>query len=303
MSELKQILTNISEEKNTKIIPENIKVGVNVFNVEGTFTSDATATASDIKEGKIAYSNGERLIGTMPAGFDTSIMTSVDGIFSGNTNIVELPSLEFSSCVNIYRMANNCTSLKTVGDLKFPNALNITSSYNSGMFYGCSAIEKIGNLEITRVHTAGLTGTCMFYKLQTLKEIGNISFPYIKNAQGFFYNCYQLDKIGTLDFSGGLLTNIQEMFFGCLVLEYIPIFDTSKVITTSNAFKACDNLNDEALNNILYMLTNSEATTKYEGNAYVKALSYVGLTQNQATRCQSLSNYQAFLDAGWTTGY
>lgn len=26
-------------------------------------------------------------------------------------------------------------------------------------------------------------------------------------------------------------------------------------------------------------------------------------TKAQATKCQSLSNYQAMLDAGWTTGY
>ena len=34
-----------------------------------------------------------------------------------------------------------------------------------------------------------------------------------------------------------------------------------------------------------------------------KTLKFIGLTEAQATTCQSLSNYQAFLDAGWTTGY
>lgn len=36
MSELKTFLINISEEKRTKIIPENIKKGVKIFDVIGT---------------------------------------------------------------------------------------------------------------------------------------------------------------------------------------------------------------------------------------------------------------------------
>lgn len=34
-----------------------------------------------------------------------------------------------------------------------------------------------------------------------------------------------------------------------------------------------------------------------------KTLKALNLTSSQATRCQSLSNYQDFINAGWTTGY
>ena len=34
-----------------------------------------------------------------------------------------------------------------------------------------------------------------------------------------------------------------------------------------------------------------------------KKLKYIGLTQEQATTCTTLSNYQALVNAGWTTGY
>ena len=36
---------------------------------------------------------------------------------------------------------------------------------------------------------------------------------------------------------------------------------------------------------------------------YTKTLKYIGLTSEQANKCKTLSNYQAFLNAGWTTGY
>ena len=42
---------------------QNIKAGVNIFDVEGSFTSDGTATSSDMKSGVIAYVNGEKVTG------------------------------------------------------------------------------------------------------------------------------------------------------------------------------------------------------------------------------------------------
>ena len=43
----------------------NIKSGVSIFNVNGTFTSDANATATDILNGKTAYVNGSKVTGTL----------------------------------------------------------------------------------------------------------------------------------------------------------------------------------------------------------------------------------------------
>ena len=43
----------------------NIKAGVNIFNVAGTYTSDATATASDIISGETAYVDGRMIEGTL----------------------------------------------------------------------------------------------------------------------------------------------------------------------------------------------------------------------------------------------
>jgi len=46
------------------LVAANIKTGVNIFNVAGTFTADATAAASDIVSGKIAYVKGAKVTGT-----------------------------------------------------------------------------------------------------------------------------------------------------------------------------------------------------------------------------------------------
>ena len=43
----------------------NIKAGVGIFNVTGTYTSDATAAANDILSGETAYVNGSKVTGTL----------------------------------------------------------------------------------------------------------------------------------------------------------------------------------------------------------------------------------------------
>lgn len=57
---------------NKNLIPEYIKEGITLGGVTGTLkdldTSDATATAEDILEGKVAYARGERIVGTMKEG-------------------------------------------------------------------------------------------------------------------------------------------------------------------------------------------------------------------------------------------
>ena len=67
-NQLQENLDAILLDKNTNLKPENLKEGVTCLGIEGTATtgidtSDATATANDIAEGKTAYINGEKITG------------------------------------------------------------------------------------------------------------------------------------------------------------------------------------------------------------------------------------------------
>lgn len=89
------------------------------------------------------------------------------------------------------------------------------------------------------------------------------------------------------------------MFSGCTLLENVPEYNTSRIFSPyaiQSIFGNCPNLTDTSLNNILNMCRKSGVTSN-------KTLKWIGLSQSQATRCQSLSNYSAFINAGWTTGY
>lgn len=68
MATLQESAQSILNEKNSKVLPENIVKGVTMFGIEGIAsnldTSDATAISKDIAKGKVAYVQGERIEGT-----------------------------------------------------------------------------------------------------------------------------------------------------------------------------------------------------------------------------------------------
>ena len=99
MSELKTNLEAILQEKTEKIIPENIKKGIQIFDIVGTLdegidTSDATATSNDILYPKTAYVNGQKVIGNLPLFPNTRTFT-VDN--AGVTNNADDNQLTFST--------------------------------------------------------------------------------------------------------------------------------------------------------------------------------------------------------------
>lgn len=95
------------------------------------------------------------------------------------------------------------------------------------------------------------------------------------------------------------LTSITQMFRDCTRLVDIPVLDFSNVAGSSNhnqVFSYCYHLSKSAINNILLMCSRM---TKVTSN---KTLSYLGVSYSNSYLgdITQYSNYQAFIDAGWT---
>ena len=227
-----------------------------------------TATAEDIKLGKTAYSNGELIEGTMETKEDYNVAINTQVSAGGSS----------SSSINrsITRIAGNLT---------------VSGTSTQYMFYECWSLETVPFIDLSTITNISY----MFQSCKSLKTIPKFNTSNVTDAICTFSGCTNLEEIPQIDISK--VTRSGMMFTNCTNLKTIPPL-TIGASNMTNMFSGCPNLSDESLNNILLMCANSGV-----GNVTMKKLSYIGLTSKQATVCQGLSNYQAFLDAGWTTGY
>ena len=139
----------------------------------------------------------------------------------------------------------------------------------------------------------------MFSNCTNLISISQFDTSKVTNMQTMFLKCDGLINLDVSNFNTSNVTNMQLMFYQCSELINLDVsnFDINKVTNMSGMFEGCSKLSNESLNSIMKMCING---TSYTGT---KTLKYIGLTSAQATTCQTLSNYNDFIAAGWTTGY
>lgn len=186
-------------------------------------------------------------------------------------------------------LSNKFSSNTILKYMPLVDTSNATSM--SGMFRNCSKLEVVPLLNTENVTDV----QSMFLNCSSLITIPLIDTSKVQSLFATFQGCSNLVAIPQLDTHN--VTNMFVAFQNCAKLRDVPILNTSKITSIDSAFSNCSSLSNESLNNIMAMCIGA---TSYKGT---KTLKYLGLSSTQATTCQSLSNYQAFLDAGWTTGY
>ena len=273
---LEQNLNLILNEKETKILPENIKKDVQIFNIVGTLEPDK------------------------PDQTKTVTPTIEEQVITPDTGY-ELAS------VTVGAVTSNIDSNIQAGNIKKDiNILGITGTYEGSgggsSDYNAKLVASNGSISyyITEISenldTSGVTNMrYLFNGCLNLTSIPQFDTSNVNNMEYMFSSCSNLTEIPLLDTSN--VTNMFRMVENCTNLITIPQLNTDKVTTMYYMFENCTKLSDESLNNILAMCKNATSYTD------TKTLKYIGLTSTQATKCTTLSNYSAFTAAGWTTGY
>ena len=193
------------------------------------------------------------------------------------------------SCYYMFGSDNSNIRVYTLRAVPLFDTSNVTNM--DSMFQYCSNLTTV-----PLFNTSSVTSMSnMFNGCQSLTSIPQLDTSSVTAMNQMFVGCRSLTSIPQLDTSS--VTAMGYMFTYCSNLTTIPLLNTSKVTSMVNMFQYCSALTNDSLNNILAMCSNA---TSYTGT---KTLKQIGLSSTQATTCQSLSNYQAFLDAGWTTGY
>ena len=241
------------------------------------------------------------------------VITEKDDI---DTNIISIPSKSDGTCLidisnvsDINALFSDCKKLKIINNLDISNFTTLES-----LFLYCEQLEyvtltntsHITNFADLFAHTnivnapemdtsSATTMVCMFEECTSLVNIPLYDTSQVTSFMQTFNDCNSLIDAPALNTSSA--TIFRNMFIYCRNLVNVPVYNTSLATDMQKMFYSCTKLSQNSLNNILAMCTNA---TKITSN---KTLKYIGLSQTQATTCQSLSNYQDFVDAGWTTGY
>lgn len=164
-------------------------------------------------------------------------------------------------------------------------------------FYYCMNLKNIPLLDtsnVTNFETA-------FFNCTSLKEIPFFNTSKVTTMYQAFYRCRLIETVPSFDTSK--VTTFYGCFDGCSNLKNVPILDMSSISSTGHLqmFSGCDALTDESLNNILQTCIN--ATRISSSYRTLQNLGINNTTVYPVSRIEALSNYQAFINAGWTIGY
>lgn len=257
-SSLYNKVSRIQQMKNAKIKAENLRSGVNVFGVNGTYTSDANANGNDLAMNKTAYVNGTRIGGALAVYDATTRNIPWGSIKDDFTN--QCLRINYSNTVNLNTRPNyhtNCGNAaiyngaymeigysnlaKTIGlDAltlkKDVTVLGVTGQYDASTEFAgikmdpiiasnsaislTSSITEVSGLDMTQ----GTNLAFYFNSLYGLRSLSNLSAPNVTNLYAFCNYDNRLQKIEYVNFYNEeqSAVNCSYMFNNCNSLKEIP---------------------------------------------------------------------------------
>ena len=269
----------------TGVRPSNVPTDLNVERTEYVLVDCQLDATADYVYGKTFYGKNGVEMGNIQNNKNLDMTTLRNRIITVYDSIIK--STLANDVTDLSSMFERCSDIITIPLFDTSNVTNM-----NGMLANCDKLTTIPQLDTSKATNMN----AMFQSCDKLITIPLINTGNVKSMSNMFSGCKSLTSIPLLDTSN--VTEMAYMFENCTSLTTVPQLDISKVTNTFDVFKGCTSLSNESLNNILGICIGATSFTS------TKTLKYaMGLTSAQANICKSLSNYSAFIAAGWTTGY
>lgn len=192
--------------------------------------------------------------------------------FKNLTNLtsVDLANISFENLTDISNMFNGCSNLTTVTNI--PATSNVTNM--SSMFNSCTNLTTI--------------------------DLSNFDTSSATSMYSMFSWCTSLTALDLSNFDTSSVTNFMNMFAMVPVDLDLSGFSFESAQMLGGMFADCYGLSKDTINTILHLCTTvpSEYTRP-------KTLAQLGFHNQMihSNEVMALSNYQEFVDAGWSIGY
>jgi surface protein len=210
---------------------------------------------------------------TKVLGANTSGVTEMSDMFESCTNLsrVEHP-FNCGDALQAYDMFRNCTNLQYAPDLNLSRCTRL-----SGLFYNCTALSSVGNIDMSSAYEAGN----MFNGCQSLHSIPQLDTSNVQDFIGFFANCTGVSTFPAVDTHNA--TRTSGMFSSCLSLTMPPMLDTSNVEDMSGMFAGCSNLQS------IPQYDTSNATNMSDMFKYCPSLNVANMPALDTSSAESMS--------------
>lgn len=292
-SSLYNKISRIQQMKNSYIKADNLRQGVNVFGVNGTYTSDANAIGNDLASGKTAYVNGTRISGSLTVYNNLTRNIPWGSINDDYAN--QCLRINYSNTVNTNTRPNyhtNCGNAaiyngayleigysnlaKEIGLdpltlKKDVSVIGVVGQYDASTEFSgikmdpiiasdsaislTSSITEVSGLDMTQ----GTNLAYYFNSLYGLTTLSNLSAPNVTNLYHFCNGDYRLQKIEHANFYSEEQTpvNCGYMFNNCSNLKEIPnsVIFPKTINNTWYMFENCRQLS--SINTPLNISTNN----------------------------------------------
>ena len=319
-------LQEIKNDKDTNLLPKNLKKGVTCLGIKGTLEE-----AIDIKNPSVTFDDEiANLFTDLIFTYDNSNYRSYfelndcDKIAEKFPNIIYAGQLNGTYILNTYNCNDFSSMFKDCHNLRYTDiAIWRDSSISSltSMFENCEKLEHarvdfnfmvpeqaemnidniFNNCEKLDCDSLGFVSYATSAKnaFKNCTSLSNFPSPYFNNlvdATNMFMNCRNLMYYNGLRFSDGLLY-IDGIFTNCEKLTgFGEIFgDVTTIQSMTNAFAGC-NFTEHNIQNIFKVCLNNP-------NIKIKTLKDIGIPESIASHANEYMYYDELVEAGWTTGY
>ena len=247
------------------LIAENIKKGVSILGITGTYAGEHYETYTGIVD--VTPADYVQTLETANKVIKTDITVQAKEGGAGTNNpltaddfVLDITSLDLSNpkyWAGKTSFERYFTSLYNLQTITTPSKFywkqtwgsNITSFM--GAFYGCSKLEKI---DMNRCDVSNVIDmSYMFHGCSSLTDIDATMWntASLKDTSFMFARCSALESIYMQYCKTPALTTMTGMFYGCNKLANLDIsnFNTSNVTNMAALFSICTSLTDLYLGN------------------------------------------------------